>query len=143
MEKAQVFCYCVENRGRRTDSMHLRFQKGDILAIALPLLVAVAVLLAFLPGKESSAPIAAVYQDGSLIQRISLDTEQSFTITADYRNTITVRDGKIAITDSDCPGGDCMHTGWISTSGRSIVCLPNRLEIRVVSAVGDVDFIVG
>lgn len=124
-------------------SLRLHFQKGDLLAMAIPLLLAAAVFLAFLPGKDSNARIAEVYQDGTLIQRISLDTPQSFTFTADYTNTITVCDGKIAITDSDCPGGDCVHTGWIGTSGRSIVCLPNRLEIRILSDSGDVDFIVG
>lgn len=124
-------------------TLRLQFQKGDLLAAALPLLLAVVVFLVFLPGKNSSARIAEVYQDGNLMQRISLDTDQIWTVTADYSNTITVCDGKIAITDSDCPGGDCVHTGWIGTSGRSIVCLPNRLEIRVLSDDGDVDFIVG
>ena len=64
-------------------------------------------------------------------------------ITGTYSNTITVEEGKIAITASDCPGEDCVHSGAIHTSGRSIVCLPNGVEVRVVSAQSDVDFVVG
>ena len=48
-----------------------------------------------------------------------------------------------AFTESDCPGRDCVHSGSIGSTGRSIVCLPNRVEIRVISAEADVDFVVG
>lgn len=122
--------------------MRLRFQKGDLIAIALPLLLAVIVFAAVLPGKERGVDIAEIYQNGQLIRRISLEEDQEFTYTGDYSNAITVRDGKIAITKSDCPGEDCVHSGWIDASGRSIVCLPNRLEIRILSDENDVDFVV-
>lgn len=123
--------------------MRLRFQKGDYLAVAVTLLLAAAVFLAFLPRETGDTPMAEIYLDGTLVRRVSLDTSAEFSVTGDYMNTVTVRDGKIAVTESDCPGGDCVHSGWIGISGRSIVCLPNRMEIRIVSAPGDVDFVVG
>lgn len=123
--------------------MRLRFQKGDYLAVAVTLLLAAVVFLAFLPRETGDIPMAEIYLDGTLVRRVSLDTAAEFSVTGDYMNTVTVRDGKIAVTESDCPGGDCVHSGWIGTSGRSIVCLPNRMEIRIVSAPGDVDFVVG
>ena len=123
--------------------LRLRFQKGDWLAVAVTLLLAVAVFFLFLP-KESGAPaVAEIYLDGQLIYQLPLDTSAELEVSGDYHNTVTVRDGKISVTASDCPGEDCVHSGAIGTSGRSIVCLPNRLEIRVVSAPGDVDFVVG
>ena len=124
-------------------SMRLRFQKGDWLAVAVTLVLAIAVFFAFLPRETGDVPVAEVYLDGTLVCRVTLDESQEFTVTGDYTNTVTVRDGKIGVTASDCPGGDCVHSGWIGTSGRSIVCLPNRMEIRIVSAPGDVDFVVG
>lgn len=123
--------------------MRLRFQKGDYLAVAVTLLLAAVVFLAFLPRETGDTPMAEIYLEGTLVRRVSLDTSAEFSVTGDYMNTVTVRDGKIAVTESDCPGGDCVHSGWIGTSGRSIVCLPNRMEIRIVSAPGDVDFVVG
>lgn len=123
--------------------MRLRFQKGDYLAVAVTLLLAAAVFLAFLPRETGDTPMVEIYLDGTLVRRVSLDTPGEFSVTGDYINTVTVRDGKIAVTESDCPGEDCIHSGWIGTSGRSIVCLPNRMEIRIVSAPGDVDFVVG
>lgn len=123
--------------------MRLRFQKGDYLAIIATLLLAVAAFVLFLPRGENGTAVAEIYLDGELIRRVTLDTVVEFTVTGEYTNTVSVYDGKIGVTDSDCPGGDCMHSGQIGTTGRSIVCLPNRMEIRVVSASGDVDFVVG
>ena len=122
--------------------MRLRFQKGDIAAIALVLCMAAAVFACFLPGGNSEGAAAEVYCEDELVRVVSLDEDQMFTLTGDYSNTITVRDGKIAVTESDCPGGDCVSCGWSDSAGRSIVCLPNRLEIRIVGDDGDVDFVV-
>lgn len=123
--------------------MRLRFQKGDAVAIAAVLLLAAIVFACFLPGREEPAAAAEIYWKGELVKTLPLDTPQEITLTGDYSNTIAVRDGKVAVTRSDCPGEDCVHSGWIGTSGRSVVCLPNGLEIRVVGARGDVDFVVG
>ena len=122
--------------------LNLRFQKGDLLAVAAALLLAVAVFFLFLP-RESGVPVAEVYLDGELIRQLPLDAPVEFEVNGAYRNTITVQDGKIGVSASDCPGGDCVHSGAIGSTGRSIVCLPNRMEIRIVSAAGDVDFVVG
>ena len=123
--------------------MRLRFQKGDILAVAVPLVLAVVLFCAFLPGKAQEAVKAEIYLDGRLVKTVSLREEQSFVLEGEYRNTVSVKNGKIAISASDCPGEDCVHCGWIGSSGRSIVCLPNRVEIRILGEQRDVDFVVG
>jgi hypothetical protein len=84
-----------------------------------------------------------VYLEGELVKTLSLDEDTCFTISGAYTNEITVKDGQIAITASDCPGEDCVHSGAIKATGRSIVCLPNELEVRVISGASDVDFVVG
>ena len=121
----------------------LRFRQGDFLAIAIVAVLAVLVALCFLP-KGSDSPVQAqIYQSGDLIMTVPLEEDASFTITGKYTNVITVADGRIAVSASDCPGEDCVHSGAIHSSGRSIVCLPNSVEIRVVNAQSDVDFVVG
>ena len=60
-----------------------------------------------------------------------------------YTNKLIVKDKKVAIVESDCPGMDCVHSGAISGKGRSLVCLPNRVEVRIEGEVdSEVDFIV-
>lgn len=124
-------------------SEKLRFQKWDMAVIAGVLLLAVLVFLFFLPKATSGAASAQVYLEGTLVKTVALTQPQEFTVTGAYTNRICVRDGKIAVIHSDCPGGDCISCGWIGSAGRSVVCLPNALEIRVVSANKDVDFAVG
>lgn len=122
---------------------HLRFRKGDLLAIALVLILAVAVTVTYLP-KDHSGPVKAeVYHRGELVKTLTLDADIQFEIVGKYTNLIAVCDGKIGITESNCPGEDCVHSGTIKAPGRSIVCLPNEVEIRVVSGQSDVDFVVG
>ena len=122
--------------------MRLRFQKGDLLAVGVVLLLALLVFAAFLPGNEN-AVYAEIYRDGQLLRTVPLSTDTEFTLEDTYHTTVTVKDGRIAVTASDCPGEDCVASGWISTTGRSVVCLPARLELRVVGQPGDVDFVVG
>lgn len=124
-------------------SMKLHFQKWDMIAIASVVLLAVLVFIVFLPKGNSPAAYAQIYQDSQLIKTVPLAVDQEFTVTGTYSNTITVRDGKIAVTQSSCPGEDCIRCGWQGGTGRSIVCLPNGLEIRVVTGNSGVDFAVG
>ena len=123
--------------------VRLRFQKGDWIAIAAVLVLAVVVFSLFLPQSRASSAGAEIYLDGELVRTLSLKEDRTFTLTGDYTNTITVADGKIAVTQSDCPGADCVACGWTNSAARSIVCLPNTMEIRVVAPNGDdVDFVV-
>lgn len=122
---------------------HLRFRKGDLLAILLVAVLAVSVAVFFLPKSNIQGVRAQIYQNGELVKTLSLEEETSFEIGGKYTNVITVENGAIAITFSNCPGEDCVHSGAIQSSGRSIVCLPNEVEVRVVAQTSDVDFVVG
>ena len=126
-----------------TKREHLRFKKGDILAIVTVVLLAVLVAVCFLPKSSGASVQAEIYQNGNLLKRLSLERDATFEVTGKYTNVVTVSAGEISISASDCPGEDCVHSGAIHTSGRSIVCLPNGVEIRVTAQTSDVDFVVG
>ena len=126
-----------------TEKKEFALRKGDWLAVAVVLLLAAAIALFFFPREKQGEVFAEIYQNGEKIQTLSLAEDQSFTVTGRYTHEITVADGRISISHSDCPGEDCVHSGSIGSTGRSIVCLPNKLEIRIVSQEGDVDFVVG
>lgn len=123
-------------------NMRLKFQKSDLLAVAVVVLLAIATALAFMPAEEGKADCVRVYRDGELVDTLSLNRDGEVEIAGEYTNVITVRNGAAAITGSDCPGEDCVHSGWIRSPGRSIVCLPNRVEIRI-SGEAEVDLVVG
>lgn len=120
----------------------LRFKRGDVLAVALVLLLAFAVLTAYRPQSDQAGARAEIYQGGERIREVSLAEDQTFEIGGAYVNRVEVRQGRIAIVESDCPGTDCVHIGFVGTPGRSIVCLPNGVEIRVTADEAEVDFVV-
>ena len=117
----------------------LTFKKGDLLAVALVCALALVTVLA-LPALRSGGGFARILQDGVVVREVPLSVDQTFQIRGDYTNTVTVSDGKIAVTHSDCPTNDCVHMGWLRDGG-SIVCLPNRVEIRLVGDT-DVDMVI-
>ena len=120
----------------------LRFRKGDLVAVAVVIALSLSILGCFLFGNKAPSSQAEIYLHGELIKTVDLTVDQTFVVENRYRNTVTVTDGAVAITDSDCPGKDCVYSGSIRTAGRVLVCLPNGVEIRAVSTETDVDFVV-
>lgn len=121
--------------------LRLVFRKGDWLAILLVAALAVCTAAAYAVGGSAESGMVQVFQEGKLIREMALETDAEMIVEGDYSNTVTVADGKVFFSDSDCPGRDCVHSGRISSPGRSLVCLPNRVEIRVAGS-SDVDFTV-
>ena len=46
--------------------------------------------------------------------------------------TIEIQNGRAAITCSDCPGQQCVQTGYIGTPGQMSACMPNRTWIEIL-----------
>ncbi len=112
-----------------------------VILIAVVLLVCIGLsLLILLPGENATR--AEVYLNGELVQTVDLRMNQEFTLESDRgTNVITVRDGKIAVTEASCPDHHCMNRGYCS-GGTAIVCLPNKLVIEFVDGA-EVDAAVG
>lgn len=124
-------------------SLKLSFQKGDWVAVVLVILLMGLTAGLFLPKSTASEKkIIQIFQDNQLIKECSPDREESFWVEGTYRNQIVISAGSVSVAESNCPGGDCVHSGRISDAGRSIVCLPNKVEIRIVGAEDEVDFVV-
>lgn len=82
---------------------------------------------------SQNAATARITSHGQLIATVSLAQDQVLDI--DGHNTVTIRDGKIAVTWADCPDHYCMERGFCA-GGREIVCLPNALVISFVGNTG-------
>ncbi len=108
--------------------------------IAVAVLAAAGIAAYFIMKSASTAdPTAEIYQNGELIRILPLTEDCEFTVTcAEGSNTVTVKDGAVMISSADCPDKVCVRTGAISGGAVPIVCLPHRLEIRVVGG-GELD----
>jgi len=102
--------------------------KGWLLLIGALLILCTVLSVVFL--RPTEAAFAEIYSDGELLYTLDLQKDQTLTVQSNGgQNVITVQDGKIAVTQADCPDGYCMARGFCS-GGAQIVCLPNRLVIR-------------
>ena len=84
-------------------------------------------------GGLSQGLTAVVSADGEELDRVSLERaagEKTYR-SGDYALTVAYAAGSVRVLASNCPTQDCVHTGTISRSGQSIVCLPARVIIRL------------
>ena len=103
---------------------------------------ALCLALVFIPKNERPAQQAQITNEGKIIRTLNLGEAQEFTVTAGGGfNRITVKDGKIAVTEADCPDQYCVRQGFCN-SGAQIVCLPHRLVITFLGET-EVDGAVG
>ena len=134
----------VMRRKTRTRSWKLR--AGDFVVVVLVAAAAAAsmVMVARAGGGEKGS--LAVYEvNGREVRRVTLGAGQALrVITVDGwqgPSTSEIENGRVRMIRSDCRDKVCVGMGWIDTRGRSIVCLPNRVVIRVTGGrkAGNVD----
>jgi len=113
-----------------------------ILIFALILAVSLGASFYFLsPGEASDH--AEVTSLGQVVKTVDLRIDQEFTIENESGgyNVITIKDGRIGVTEASCPDHYCMKRGMCN-SGTEIVCLPNRMTIRFLGQQ-EIDAVVG
>lgn len=109
------------------------------------LLGAAAVSAAFLllRGRGEDNPVARITRDGVLLEEIDLTmVDQPYTLTFEDEsghNVVTVEQGRIRVSEADCPDRVCVNQGWISDGTVPIVCLPHRLMIEIKGGGGELD----
>ena len=97
--------------------------------IGLSLLLALSVGLSLWLFRPSQAAAVQVISQGKVLYTLPLSVDTQITVESVLgSNVITVKDGKVAITEADCPDQHCVNRGFCS-GGAQIVCLPNRLVL--------------
>lgn len=103
-------------------------RKNDILLIGfmciLTLVLCFGMKIISKKGKS-----AVIIVDGREIAHLSLDEDIVFWVKD--KNKIEVKDGEVFMSYAECPDNLCIKQGRISETGKSIVCLPNRLTVRI------------
>lgn len=94
-------------------------------------------------GNANTNKYVLIMADGKVYQKIPLllDLRRSTIMvkSAEGYLYVEISDGKVRVLDSTCPDKLCVHQGWISNVGETIVCLPNRITISIVGGNEGVD----
>ena len=114
------------------------FKKADIV-LGIILLTLGFGILALLRGFAVPGEKVTVFADGTLYGVYSLSEDQIVEIKSNKgHNTMEIKDGQVSIIDADCPNKDCMKFGSISQTNQTIICLPNKVSIKI-SGESDLD----
>ena len=105
-------------------------KKRDWIAAAVILMIA---LIVAVGGRLTTGNAATL--------RITVDGETYgiYDITEDQEikigdtNICNIENGKVRMTWADCPDQICVHTAQISKDGGTIICLPNRVVLEILS----------
>lgn len=124
------------------------FRKNDIWIILIFIIIAAATALAYhsaINDQDGTGNIAVIRMDGAIIETVNLDTlaePVKIEINGQYRQVIYAEQGRICFGESECPHKLCVRMGWISERGSTVVCLPNRVIIRIEGNSDETDGVV-
>ena len=83
---------------------------------------------------------AVVTVDGRLYGTYSLSQNQTIEIKQNnHINKITIKDGAVQMSYSDCHNQVCVNDGKVSQTNESIVCLPNKVMVEIVGGEVELD----
>ncbi len=117
----------------KQSSRRLPFKTADLILVG-GLLVVAAVLFLILSRWSTGGGAVEVQVDGATVATLPLDTDTTYVIDgADGgHNTLAIANGKATVTEATCPDGVCVRHRAIDRAGQSIICLPNKVVVRVV-----------
>lgn len=107
----------------------------DLLVVITVVILAVSVGIGLLGTSESGPLTAVISADGQPEERVVLSSltepEERVLHSGGYTLHLVLSADGVEMTTSDCPTQECVHTGKITRSGQSIVCLPARVIVTL------------
>lgn len=113
-------------------------KKRLLIVFGALLLLGLAGSLWALQGTDGGA--VEILLDGEVLYRLEsadLAQDRSLPIQTPFGyNIISIEDGKIRVSEADCPDQTCVRMGELRSAALPIVCLPHRLVIQFAGESG-------
>ena len=136
--------------------MQKYIRKADIILFVVLVVIGLAAsaALTLSHGEAGSNARVIIESGGSLYARYPLSEDRTIVVPApkqtrtdapaadsgddaaeqyDYYNVVVISNSTVSVTEASCKNQVCVKHGAVSRSGESIVCLPNRLVVRIES----------
>lgn len=130
---------------KRAETKSTRNYRNDIIFILCILLVA-AIGMLYLFVFRSQGDTVKVTVNGEIYGTYLLSEDITEDIrtgdNGEYLNRLVIKDGKAYMETATCPDGICVDHAPIFRDGESIVCLPQRVVVTVVTNQDNVDIVV-
>lgn len=115
--------------------------KKDLLLIGLILVISLS--LYFIFKSIDAGDYAYVYYENKIIKKINLSIDDIYTVEG-YNGdvVIEVNSNKIRVIEEDSPYHLCSKQGYVSSPLQPIICLPNKIVIKIIDERESVDTVV-
>ena len=112
-------------------------RKADIILFIVLVVVGIAAS-AWLALSGSAGDTVIIESDGDLYARYKLTDDRTVTVrNGSGTNVVRIHNGEVSVTQANCHNQVCVKHESISSSGESIVCLPNKLMVRIEGSGGN------
>ncbi len=119
-----------------------KLYRNDLILNIIIIALCVAVPLCFLLAETSGEKTVLISYNGNVKKQIELSDSGVYQL---HGVEITVRDGRAFVSASNCPDGLCMKMKDAKNAGDSIICVPNRVSVKITGKSGKdgIDVIAG
>ena len=131
-----------KNGERKTNSENIstnitsktKLNKNDILLIIVVIFLSVCALIGYRLFYHQSGSFVQVTVDGKVYKELPLDKDNVIIIEGKGgTNKLSIHNGYADMTDADCPDKRCVKQKKIHYNGESLICLPHKVVVTVIS----------
>lgn len=117
-------------------------RKGDLLLFFGFLLLASLLFAGYRLFFQKPGSSVEITIDGKVTKTLPLNQDTTYEIISGehHKNILKIKDGSASITDADCPDKLCVHQKKINKKGETLVCLPHKVVISVISSEEEKEF---
>ena len=129
----------VTNKRSKALDNKVRLKRDIILVLSMVIIAAAAFLIINFAVKKDGS-YAVIKVDGNVIKTLDLNSGETTIEVNGYQggvNKVVINDGKVSMTEADCPDELCVKTGKISRVGETIVCLLHRVVVEIKGGQDD------
>ncbi len=108
--------------------------KADKITVVILFILGVSLFFTPRLWQVEGGSVAVVEYRGKELLRIDMTINDSYDVQGDLGPvTVEVKDRKIRVSSEESPYHYCSMQGWVSYTSQPIICLPNGIEVRIIS----------
>ena len=110
-------------------------KKKEFIILATVMACALLAMAVLHYGRNTKGNCVEIMVDNEVVNRYSLEEDGVYEIAGSNggHNILHIHEGSAYISEATCPDQLCVHQKAISDTGEMLVCLPNRVIVKVVA----------
>ena len=115
-------------------------RKADLILFVILLLLGAGLsVFSYAAGRDAAGSVVITVA-GEVYGTYDLATDREIVIERDgHTNKVIINQGRVQMESASCHNQLCVNQGEIDRAGEAIICLPNRVVVRITGKEADVD----